>query len=376
MTVVGSRRSKLLLGALPVLLVLGVVGSWAWKTERHRREVAEVRQAASRRENVASLLRLSVADPLSAEERERLDRAGNNPDDVHRALVEIHELRLAYARRDLESAQAQRAALPDSRVPAERANAVRQREQVVAAQVARYADALSKLQSWQPGSAGQDVQLADAADSADRADGAASGQDRDAAGLQAAPAGPTEGNAADVMPAPSDADVAEAAKHPTMTVYPDGAAANAPAAAAVPPVAPAQSVVPAQAVAPDRARDQAEIRATLQRWAHAMMLNDPRAETAEYSPHMERYFLYRDVDRSFVEADKAAYLRKGNITARFTVENVHFDSQTPDSADVSLVKDVAWQRSRDGSTRKLIRSHLHLVRTGQGWKIAGEQDFR
>ena len=123
-------------------------------------------------------------------------------------------------------------------------------------------------------------------------------------------------------------------------------------------------------------RAEAQIRETLRRWAGAMTLNDPQAESAEYAPHMSRYFLRTNVDRAFVEADKAAYLRRGNRTASFEVRDVAIENETDTTAEVRLVKDVVWGQSSSGATHKLIRSELWMVRTGDGWKIAGERDFR
>ena len=124
-------------------------------------------------------------------------------------------------------------------------------------------------------------------------------------------------------------------------------------------------------------RDQAEIRQTLQRWARAMVLNDPRAESAEYSNHMDRYFLQRNVNKRFVEADKAEYLRRGNVTASFALKDIHFTHETAHAADVELVKDVSWQqRKAGGAQHQQIRSRLHLAKTGNEWKITEEQDFR
>ena len=58
--------------------------------------------AAAERQRVAG---------LSADEAARLRRAGEDPAQMRQALVEIHELRLAYASRDLEDAQRRKAEL-------------------------------------------------------------------------------------------------------------------------------------------------------------------------------------------------------------------------------------------------------------------------
>ena len=151
----------------------------------------------------------------------------------------------------------------------------------------------------------------------------------------------------------------------SVTVYPDRAAVVG---------KPAATTTGMSAGVGDGSADAA-IRETLQRWSTAMVKNDPSAEAAEYAPHLDKYFLRSGVDQAFVEADKRAYLKRGNITADFTLRDVRIENETANTAEVRLTKDVTWQRA-GGSTHKLIRSLLHLQRFGDGWKITGEQDFK
>ena len=369
--------SALLLVLLAGLLLVG------WRAEHGRQQEAARLHAGWRAHNAASLLALSAVKGPSAEEQARLDRAGQDPAQLRQALIEIHELRLAYASRDLEDAQRRKAELGGAggyKVYANRSPQpdlvalVNQDEWAATSQIAQYANALNRIRAWQPVSfaayaarqrgdrpGGQQVAGRAALPPAvrrEKPDPRVPLPTSVAAGV----AGPPP-PAARAVPIPSAAEVAEAARHPTVTVYAEeGAGSNA-------------DETGTEDFA-ERQRDEAEMRDTLRRWAHAMTLNDPQAEAVEYAPRLDRYFLRRDVTQAFVEADKAAYLRRGNLTASFAVEDVRFENETAYAADVRLIKDVAWERSPDGADDMLIRSRLHLVRTGSGWKIAGEQDFR
>ena len=331
------RGSKALLGSVLLLLWLVLVGVFVSRVFLQQRDAAARVHAAWRHESVAHLMALNKATDLSAEEQSRLNRAGEDPAQVRQALVEIHELRLAYLRRDLDGAQGLAA-------------------QRLRAQAAVYADALSRLRNWQPVS---NLQYA-----ADRPRNQAAPTRRKVA-LPASPDKPSPGVALESgNPLTSSAANAEAnlfRRSPSFPSHVNAAVAD-----------PANDAF-ARA---ERTRDEAEIRATLQQWAHAMVLNDPRAESAEYSTHLDRYFLRRNVDKRFVEADKAAYLRRGNITASFVPRDLQFEHETADVADVRLIKDVAWQRSGGIVEHRQIRSRLHLVKTPEGWRIAGEQDLR
>lgn len=349
-----------------VLVTLVVLG---WRAERRRSAEQAMLRAGWRAQNVSSLLALSAAKGLSAEEQTRLQRAGGDPAQVRQALIEIHELRLAYASRDLEDAQKRKLELngpggytvyPDEPPETDLVALANQDEWTATQEIAIYAKALSSIRNWKPeryeqyvASRGQ-TPVAVAGVTASQTRKSAPGMvAQQGAVSKPAPQGPTSS----LLPMPSREEVAEAAQHPTMTVYADA------------------GVVDAVSVA-DRTAEEDEIRRTLAQWSHAMVLNDPHAESAAYALHMDRYFLRTNVDRAFVEADKSAYLRRGNMTASFNLQDVRFENETPDAVDVRLIKDVAWAQSSSGATRKLIRSELHLVRTGDGWKIAGERDFR
>ncbi len=359
-----------------LLAALAIAALFAYQSAQRRRAAEQQLRAQWRSANVQQLMALSAVGRLSVEEQTRLDRAGNDPERIRQVLVQIHEERLANAGKDLQDAEQRKVELQgtsgykvyaDQPQPKDLVELANQDEWTATSAIAQYADALRRIRAWQPVSyedfpaswpaSGTTVALAPAP--------AATAGDKPnprvpiASGTKGLPA--VRQPSPRILPAPKASEVAEAARHPSLTVYPDQGTPE-----------------PRSAIADLAERQSAEagIRDTLQRWAQAMTLNDPRAEAAEYAPHMDRYFLRTNVDKAFVQADKAAYLGRGNRTASFSLRDVEIENETDTTADVRLVKDVTWAQSTSGATHMLIRSQLWLVRTPDGWKITGERDFR
>ncbi len=371
-----NTGKTLLTGAVLLALTLAIAfGAWRVEHRQHQRSLRL--HAGWRQQNTASLLALSAVKGPSAEEGARLHRAGDDPEQLRQALIEIQALRLAYANRDLDDAQRRRAELESAGrhngtglppAQAELAQLAKEDAAHASAEIAIYQRALRNVKQWQPISyqsylASRSVHGTPAANPPARVAVARPKPDpRGPAGTESPAVSVAPRQAPPAVAFPSQADVAEAAQHPSVTVYAEDD-----------PVAQERNAT--EDIANRQQAEQA-METTLRRWSQAMTLNNPHAEAAEYAPHMDRYFLRSNVDRAFVEADKAAYLRRGNLTASFALQDVRFENETPDAADVRLVKDVTWEQSTAGATHKLIRSRLHLVRTGAGWKIDGEQDFR
>lgn len=362
------------------MVAVSVAAFLARRTQlRHERE-SQMLHARWREENMRALLQLSAVGRLSVEEQAQLDGVGEDPERMRQVLVRVHEDRLADAAKDLEDAQQRKVELQngsgykvyaDQPQPKDLVALADQDEWAATSALARYAEGLRRIRMWQPVTYGAFV-----ADGAGAEPAGVATQTAAVAQPKPDPRVPASAGAGKVpaslparkivpvsaVPAPSANEVAQAARHPVVTVYPDQGSADA---------APAWDADLAQ-----RQTEEAQIREALQQWARAMALNDPQAETAAYAAHMQRYFLRTDVDRAFVEADKAAYLRRGNRTASFDLRDVRIENPTETTADVRLVKDVTWDQSASGATHKFIRSQLWMVRTDAGWKIAGERDFR
>ncbi len=370
-------RTSVVVAVCAALLAFVLASFLMWQSAREKRVESARAHAAWQAQNAAALLALSAARGPSAEEQARLTRAGDDPEQLRQALIEIHELRMAYARRDLADAQQRSGETPgaddgyvQSAAGADRVQLLRQDERSAGSQIALYSKALSEIRAWQPMSYAKYMTQRSAGLPVVAASSPAPVAVRRKKVDPRIPMEPARSPGRLVGPSVRSGGMVK----PVM-VNSGTAAANAPAAiASANPVA--DKAPRSQADVAEREQNEKAIRGTIQRWASAMLLNDPKAESAEYAPHLERYFLRTDVDRAFVEADKAAYLRRGNLTAGFVVEDMRFENETADAADVRLVKNVAWQQSTNGVTHKTIRSRLHLVRTAAGWKIAGEQDFR
>lgn len=337
-----------------------------------------------RSENAAALMKLSAVSTLTTQEQSLFDSAGSDPTRMQQAMLEIQKRRLIEARNDLDDAEERHRELPgptgyrvyaDGSAPSDFAALVNEDEQSAKSRIERFTAAMHRIDAWQPvGGGGAE---GDAASSQEEASpnpaqtiGRQPGTDQDA------PVRTPEPNRSDAQPysqaaqveAPADMILDEPNPKPSVTVYADGTPARRPSADETADVT--------EAPLADRTSEEEAIKATLRRWSAAMLLNDPHAEAEEYAPRMERYFLRRNVDKAFVEADKSAYLRRGNITDAFTIRDITIEEETDRTAAVRLVKDVSWQRGPEGETHKVIRSLLHLERFADGWKITGEQDFR
>lgn len=315
-------------------------------------------QAISQRRNAASLMTLTgmgAITSLTAPEKQLFDHAGSNPERMRQAMLEIQEGRLTDAKRDLQDAQERRRQLSgpaeyrvysDGSTPRDFAQLINEDERSATLRITQLDSALSRTKAWQP-TRYEDFATSQSVVSSESTVKPPAAQTSDI-------------NAALLADNP--------APKPSVTVYADGTPAV---------VQPAR--VPgdvSEASIADRDKADKEIKQALQQWSAAMLQNNPRAEAAEYAPHMDRYFLRKNVNQAFVEADKADYLRRGNVTAGFALRNVAIENETATTAAVRLVKDVSWRRGGEGETHRLIRSLLHFQRFSDGWKITGEQDFR
>ncbi len=361
-----------------VVLVVLLTGVWlvAHRASVRGEQRTQALRAGWRAQNQQALLAMSAVGRLPVYQQAQLDRAGDDPERMRQVMIEIHEERLATASKDLEDAQQRKVELEggggykvfaDQSQPKDLVELANDDEWAATSAIGRYAEALRRIRAWQPESF--------AAFTANGGNAIMPAVPQQPSVVAAKPDPRVPLNTASarvqraVVPMPAQAAVvANNVAHESVAPVP-----------ATPGVLP-EPVVPAPKAGAGSLTDQqwaeAEINASLQRWAQAMTQNDPEAETAAYAPHMDRYFLHTNVDRAFVQADKAAYLRRGNRTSDFQLRNVQIEDETDTTADVRLVKDVTWGQSSSGQTHKLIRSELWLVRTADGWKIAGERDFR
>ncbi len=379
--------SGVLLAAVLVSLLLFARRNAAHKNAESA-SAAQTLRAAWREQNTHALMALSAVQnlsTLSVAEQERFNRAGDDPEQMRQALIRIHEDRLANASLDLKDAQERKRQLQASgtyKIFADQPQAkdfvqlANEDEKAATSQVALYAQALSRLLAWSPtsyanfaashpaGAGGPSIQPAHTSSVRQKPNPLIPLNPGPQVPMNARPtaAEPTQIRAAQPTAFPAQADLASAAHHPSVTVYADDQPPNRRSGD--------------QADFAARQRAEGEIQETLRRWSRAMLLNDPKAEAAEYAPHMDRYFLRKNVDKAFVQADKAAYLKRGNRTAGFALRDVTIEDETGNTADVRLIKDVTWQRGATGEMHKLIRSRLQLQRFSDGWKISGEQDFR
>jgi len=365
-----------MLACVVLILLLSVVAVLAHRALAQREAHERMMRARWREANVRALMAMSEAGRLPAYEQAQFDGAGDDPERMRQVLIRIHEERLADASKDLEDAQQRKMQLEtdggykvyaDQVQPRDLVQLANEDEWAATSAVGQYAEALRRLRAWQPESY--------AAFAAREGTATAAPVEASVAATPAAPKPDPR------VPVPAEPERAQAGVDepsrplavPPIRRVPEVAAQNTQRQRA------GDGGVDPRAGSTDLAEEQqaeAGIEATLQRWAAAMTSNNPRAETAEYAPHLHRYFLRTNVDRAFVEADKEAYLRRGNRTASFALREVHIENETGTTADVRLVKDVTWEQSTSGETHRMIRSQLWMVQTDDGWKIAGERDFR
>ena len=372
------RMSVVVVACVALVALLTVVGLVARRAAVRREEQARVLRGRWHAQNAAALMAMSAVGRLPLREQARFDAAGDDPARMRQVLIEIHEERLATASKDLEDAQQRKVELQggggykvyaDQAQPKDLVELANQDEWSATSTIAQDAEALRKIRAWQPETF-----------EAFAAEGGGSGN----AGAPPAPVAvavskpdprvPVVSRGESLRPIPgalAETTSAVGAKGSVSRVKEPAAPNGVNAVDAGP-----RPAGRADFAAAEQVSAEAEIRVALQQWAQAMTLNDPQAETAAYAAHLDRYFLRTDVDRHYVEADKAAYLRRGNRTASFGLQDVQIQNETGATADVRLVKDVTLGQSTSGTTHKLIRSELWMVKTDSGWKIAGERDFR
>jgi uncharacterized RDD family membrane protein YckC len=117
--------------------------------------------------------------------------------------------------------------------------------------------------------------------------------------------------------------------------------------------------------------------ATISGWASAEAQNNPASTASYYAEQVDRYFLQRNVTREFVQADKQSFLDSGKRLQNFRVDDLQFESSSPEVATVVLIK--YWVVLNAGGTsvsQGSTRSRLWLEQTPDGWKITGEQDLK
>jgi uncharacterized RDD family membrane protein YckC len=113
----------------------------------------------------------------------------------------------------------------------------------------------------------------------------------------------------------------------------------------------------------------------LGRWTSAAEHNDAAALASYYEENVDRYFLARNVSRSFVQNDKQQWLDSGHRFVSFKVDNITVESASPSMVTLSLTKNVDWSTNGEASISRKTHSRLWLTKDEGDWHIVGEQDL-
>jgi hypothetical protein len=293
---------------------------------------------------------LSGIGELSTDEQKRFDVAGDDPERVQQALIDIHQGRITFWREQLDDVQERKRKLQSvigysasglfEGQFQEAAQSIKKDEAEAEKQLNGYTFAYERIQAWRPIS----FEVYQALKK-------------------------SQGK-------PSDADsYGENIQKPTVQQpdYPPIEQKPSAAITAAVNTMPVEIAVPASDSSSIAVNN--DVIAALRRYASAMLANNPTLEAASYAPHVEKYYLKANVDNAFVEQDKQEFLDHGNRVTSLRLEDVIVDEQTTATASVRYVRDVTWENS-SGSTHKLIRSLIHFQKFDDCWKIVYEQDFR
>jgi ketosteroid isomerase-like protein len=341
------QRNVLFIAAAAILIVAVSFGLYFGITS-HLAEQAKVdaaRQLAWHNENIRQLKELSEVGVFSDEEQKRLDAAGDDPERMQQALLDIHQGRatLWKARLDDAEERATKLRILVGGSPYEYggyqevAASIRKDDDEARSQLSAFATAYHNIEAWRPMTFEQ-YQA--------RLKGGSS------------PAFTTN-------PPPSEQAPAGDAPSVRQTIDRVTPAADR-------ELSPSLET---ENTATPTTDDVSTITEAVNRYASAMLANDPDAEAKAYADHVDRYYLKSNVDNSFVREDKKAFLDHGNHITALKLHDLSVEDRTSTTASVRYVRDVTWVNGST-STQKDIRSLLHLQKFGDAWKIVSEQDFR
>jgi hypothetical protein len=106
----------------------------------------------------------------------------------------------------------------------------------------------------------------------------------------------------------------------------------------------------------------------LNEWRQALLSNDPDRQVKCYAPHLERYFLKSDVDRSFVFSDTMAQHEQGSLVVSLSIDQVKTTAESDAITDVDFVENVSFVRH--GLPRSVtVHTFLKFAKTEGTWKI-------
>lgn len=106
----------------------------------------------------------------------------------------------------------------------------------------------------------------------------------------------------------------------------------------------------------------------LNEWRQAVLSNDPDRQVSCYAPHLERYFLKSDVDRSFVFSDLMAQHMQGSSVVSLSIDQIKTTAESDAITDVDFVENVSFVRH--GLPRNVtVHTFLKFAKTEGAWRI-------
>lgn len=117
-----------------------------------------------------------------------------------------------------------------------------------------------------------------------------------------------------------------------------------------------------------------DIAGFLERWRTSLARGDLEAHVATYAPRLERFFRQGKVTRDRVRAEKERLLRIYPDVNRLDITDIRVESRQGNRAVVTFRKD--WDMSGARRFAGSERQRLTLVRVGDAWQIAGEEELK
>lgn len=114
--------------------------------------------------------------------------------------------------------------------------------------------------------------------------------------------------------------------------------------------------------------EDSSILEALDEWRQAVLSNNPERQVGCYAPHLDRYFLRTDVDRSFVFSDLMAQHEQGSSVIGLSIDQVKTATESDVIADVDFIESVSLVRH--GLPRNItVHTFLKFTKVEGKWKV-------
>ena len=119
----------------------------------------------------------------------------------------------------------------------------------------------------------------------------------------------------------------------------------------------------------------ANVEEIVRRWENSFLARDLTRQMDLYAPRLERFYLQKDVPRTYVLKVKTDTLRKAGEIRRYEVSHLQTEFEGADRARVTF--DKVWEFGGEARKAGKVRGELKLAQMHDGsWRIVSERDLR